>query len=251
MTYYSIYSLYCSIHLSEFCSVFRRNMGRPRMENLLTNAERNRKWQQKNWDKELKQKREAYTWKQQTISTEELKIQQEAAHVRKVMSRQKLKNNASQQKLKGMKLKDWNRKQEEWEEKKTPEKIKTSNKRVLKHRKTLNIKFDFKKGNSQLNKSEELRKQKIQEEVSLLESAEKKAAVLTLIVNKQSPHSKKAIQHAVGSSAVLSPVKRALKATRKYRNASVQSSCKALLSVVAISQTNDSSHHEVALLCRR
>ena len=72
------------------------------------------------------------------------------------------------------------------EEKKTPQKIKTSTKQVQKHRETLNIKFDFKKGNPQLNKSEELRKQKIQEEVSLLESSEKKAAVLTSIVNKQS-----------------------------------------------------------------
>ena len=46
-----------------------------------------------------------------------------------------------------MKLKDRNRKQKEREEEKnTP----------LKHRKTLNIKFDFKEGNPQLNKSEEL-----------------------------------------------------------------------------------------------
>ena len=165
-------------------------MGRPRKENLLTNAERKHKWQQKNRDKDFKQKREAYAQKQQTISTEELKIR-EAARVRKAMSRKKLKNNASQQKLQGMKLKDRNRKQKEQEEKKTPEKIKMSTKQVQKHHKTLNIKFDFKKGNSHLNKSEELRKQKIQEEVSLLESAEKKAAILTSIVNKQSPHSKK------------------------------------------------------------
>ena len=59
-----------------------------------------------------------------------------------------------------MKLKDRNRKQKEREEKKTPEKIKTSTKRVQKHRKTLNIKSDFKKGNSRLNRSEQLRKQK-------------------------------------------------------------------------------------------
>ena len=161
------------------------------------------------------------------------------------MSRKKLKNNASRQKPQGMKLKDQNRKQKEREEKKTPEKIKTSTKRVKKHCKTLNIKFDFKKGNSRLNESEELRKQKIQEEVSLLESAEKKAAALTSIVNKQSPRSKKAIQHAAGSSAVLSPVKRALKATRKYRNASVRNSRKALLSVVATSQTNGSSQRDI------
>ena len=108
---------------------------------------------------DLKQKREAYARKQQTISTEELKIQREAARARKAISRQKLKNNASQQKLQGIKLKDRNRKQKEREEKKTPEKIKTSTERVQKHRKTLNIKFDFKKGNSRLNKSEELRKQ--------------------------------------------------------------------------------------------
>ena len=64
------------------------------------------------------------------------------------MSRQKLKNNASQQKLQGMNLKDRNRKHKEREEeKKTPEKMKTSTKRVQNHRKTLNIKFDFKKGN--------------------------------------------------------------------------------------------------------
>ena len=119
--------------------------------------------------------------------------------------------------------------------------IKTTTKRVQKYHKTLNIKLDFNKG----NKSEELRKQKIQEEVSLLESAEKKAAALTSIVNKQSPCSKKAIQHAAGSSAVLSPVKRALKATRKYRNASVRSSRKALLSVVATSQTNGSSQRDI------
>ena len=119
--------------------------------------------------------------------------------------------------------------------------IKTTTKRVQKYHKTLNIKLDFNKG----NKSEELRKQKIQEEVSLLESAEKKAAALTSIVNKQSPRSKKAIQHAAGSSAVLSPVKRALKATRKYRNASVRSSRKALLSVVATSQTNGSSQRDI------
>ena len=82
-----------------------------------------------------------------------------------------------------MKLKDRNRKQKEREEEKKSQ--------VQKHCKTVNIKFDFKKGNSRLNKSEELRKQKIQEEVSLLESAEKKAAIFTLIVNKQSPYSKK------------------------------------------------------------
>ena len=58
--------------------------------------------------------------------------------------------------------------------------IKTTTKRVLKYYKTLNIKLDFNKG----NKSEELRKQKIQEEVSLLESAEKKTVVLTPIVKK-------------------------------------------------------------------
>ena len=122
MIYYSIYSLYYSIYLSEFCFVFRRNMGRSRKENPLTNAERKCKWQQKNWDKNLKQKREAYARKQQIISTEELKIQQEAACVKKAMSWQKLKN-ASQQKLQGMKLKDWNRKQKEREEeKKTPKK---------------------------------------------------------------------------------------------------------------------------------
>ena len=131
---------------------------------------------------------------------------------------------------------------------KNSKKIKASTKRVEKHCRTLNIKFDFKKGNSQLNELEELRRQKIQEEVSLLESAEKEAAILTSIVSKQSPHSKKAIQHAVGSTAVLSPVKRALKATRKYRNASVQSSRKALLSVVATSQTNGSSHHDITSL---
>lgn len=45
-----------------------------------------------------------------------------------------------------MKLKDQNRKPKERVEKKTPaEKIKTSTKRVQKHGKTLNIKFDFKK----------------------------------------------------------------------------------------------------------
>ena len=91
-----------------------------------------------------------------------------------------------------MKLKDRNRKQKEREEeKKSPEKIKTFTKQAQKHCKTVNIKFDFKKGNSRLNKSEELRKQKIQEEVSLLEPAEKKAAIFTSIVNKQSPYSKK------------------------------------------------------------
>ena len=58
--------------------------------------------------------------------------------------------------------------------------IKTTTKRVQKYYKTLNIKLDFNKG----NKSEELRKQKIQEEVSLLESAEKKTVVLTPIVKK-------------------------------------------------------------------
>ena len=57
---------------------------------------------------------------------------------------------------------------------------KTTTKRVQKYHKTLNIKLDFNKG----NKSEELRKQKIQEEVSLLESAEKKTVVLTPIVKK-------------------------------------------------------------------
>ena len=78
-----------------------------------------------------------------------------------------------------MKLKDQNRKQKEREEEKnTPEKIKMSTKQIQKHHKTLNIKFDFKEGNPQLNKLEELRKQKIQEEVSLLESSEKKAAIL-------------------------------------------------------------------------
>ena len=90
MICYSIYSLYYSIYLSEFCSVVRRNMGRPRKENPLTNAERKRKWWQKNRDKDLKQKREAYARKQQTISTEELKIQREAARATKAMSRQKL-----------------------------------------------------------------------------------------------------------------------------------------------------------------
>ena len=59
-------------------------------------------------------------------------------------------------------------------------KIKTTTKQVQKYHKTLNIKLDFNKG----NKSEELRKQKIQEEVSLLESAEKKTVVLTPIVKK-------------------------------------------------------------------
>ena len=84
--------------------------------------------------------------KKKTISTEELKIQQEVTQVRKPMSRQKLKNDASQQKLQGMKLKEQNRKQKKSEEeKKTPEKIKTSTKQVQKHCKTLNIKFDFKK----------------------------------------------------------------------------------------------------------
>ena len=114
-------------------------MGRPRKENPLTNAERKCKWRQKNREKDLKQKREAYAQKQQTISTEELKIQQEVTQVRKPIPRQKLKNNASQQKLQGMKLK------KSEEEKKTPEKIKTSTKQVQKHCKTLNIKFDFKK----------------------------------------------------------------------------------------------------------
>ena len=68
---------------------------------------------------------------------------------------------------------------------------------------------------------------------------------MTSIVNKQSPRSKKVIQHAAGSSTVLSPVIRALKATRKYRNASVRSRHKALLSVVATSQTNGSSHRDI------
>ena len=54
MIYYGIYSLHYSIYLSEFSSVFRRNMGRPRKENLLTNAERKHKWQEKNRDKDLK-----------------------------------------------------------------------------------------------------------------------------------------------------------------------------------------------------
>ena len=61
--YYSIYSLYYSIYPSEFRSVFRRNMGKPRKENLLINAERIHKWRQKNQDKNLKQKREAYAQK--------------------------------------------------------------------------------------------------------------------------------------------------------------------------------------------
>ena len=68
MIYYSTYSLSHSIYLSEFCFVFRRNMGRPRKENLLTNTERKCMWQQKNRDKDLKQKREAYARKQQIIS---------------------------------------------------------------------------------------------------------------------------------------------------------------------------------------
>ena len=57
--------------------------------------------------------------------------------------------------------------------------IKTTTKQVQKYHKTLNIKLDFNKGNKS-----ELRKQKIQEEVSLLQSAEKKTAVLTPIVKK-------------------------------------------------------------------
>ena len=48
------------------------------------------------------------------------------------MSTQKLKNNASRQKLQSMKLKDRNRKQKEQEDKKTPEKIKMSTKQVQK-----------------------------------------------------------------------------------------------------------------------
>lgn len=60
MIYYSIYSLYHSTYLSEFCFVFRRNMDRPRKENLLTNTERKRKWQQRNRDKDLKQKKEKH-----------------------------------------------------------------------------------------------------------------------------------------------------------------------------------------------
>ena len=87
MINYGIYSLHYSICLSEFSSVFRRKMGRPRKENLLTNAERKHQWQEKNRDKDLKQKREAYAQKQQTISNKELKIQREAACVRKAMSR--------------------------------------------------------------------------------------------------------------------------------------------------------------------
>ena len=234
------------MYLSKFYSVFRGNMDRSRKENLLTNAERKRKWWQKNWEEDLKQKREAYVQKQETISTKELRIQLDVAHVRKAMSRQKLKLNASTQKLQGMKLKGRNRKQKEQkEEKKTPEKIKMSTKRVWKHCETLNIKFDFKKGNSRVNKSKELRRKKIQEEFSLLESAEEKTTVLTSTVNKQSPSSEKPIQNAGGSSNVLSPVKRALKVTRKHCNASVRSSRKALLSVVATLETNGSSHCDI------
>ena len=44
VVYCSINSLYYSIYLSEFCSVFRRNMGRPRKKKPLTNAERKRRW---------------------------------------------------------------------------------------------------------------------------------------------------------------------------------------------------------------
>ena len=78
------------MYLSKFYSVFRGNMDRSRKENLLTNAERKRKWWQKNWEEDLKQKREAYVQKQETISTKELRIQLDVAHVRKAMSRQKV-----------------------------------------------------------------------------------------------------------------------------------------------------------------
>ena len=71
--------------------------------------------------------------------------------------------------------------------------------------------------------------------------------VLTSTVNKQSPNSEKAIQNAVGSSNVLSPVKRALKVTRKHCNASARSSSKALLSVATL-ETNGSSHCDITSL---
>ena len=127
-------------------------MGRPREENPLINATKKKcKWREKNQYKDLKQKREAYAQKQQTISTEELKIQQEVAHVRKILQ--------GWQKLQGMKLKDQNRKQKEQEEKrKTPEETSTKASTSTKAPWNSNIKFDFKKGNSQLNKTEDQRR---------------------------------------------------------------------------------------------
>ena len=65
--YYSIYSFYYSIHLSELCSLSMRNMGSPRKDNPLTNAEIKCRWQEKNRDKDLTKKREAYAQKQQFL----------------------------------------------------------------------------------------------------------------------------------------------------------------------------------------
>ena len=82
-----------------------------------------------------------------------MKIQQEVAHIRKILQ--------GRQKLQGMKLKDQNRKQKEQEEKKkTPEKIKTPTKASTSTKApwNSNIKFDFKKVNSQLNKTEDQRR---------------------------------------------------------------------------------------------
>ena len=144
--------------------------------------------------------------------------QRELGRQRKAKSRANQKENFSRQKIQGLKLKERNRKAKERTENTPETPKKTSTERVRKHREAMKVRFDYTKTKTKKSTRKETEIQKNgNENISLLDSAEKKASILSSVLKIQSPRSKRIIGRTVGASLLLSPVEKALKRSSKSR----------------------------------
>ena len=205
-------------------------MGRPKLENPLTNAERKKRWREKNkenkdeTEKEKDRQRKAEKCSKLTNKEKEDQRERNKEYKRKSCA------NRSYQKVLGTRLKDRNRKQKDKDSLKRKQKTSNSCKdystpRVQQYRdrkKSQNLLFQVK-----LNFTLPLRNlstmihnkvREITDNINWLKSPLKKAAAIRTVVNSQSLNSARAMQDAVMNSQLDEIPKLILSSLKKKRD---------------------------------
>ena len=187
-------------------------MGRPKLENPLTNAERKKRQREKNKENkdetEKEKDRQRKAEKRSKLTNKEKEDQRE----RNKEYKRKSHANRSYQKILGTRLKDQNCKQRDKDTPKRKRKTSDSRKdystpRVQQYRERkksqnspFQVKLNFKLSLRNLSTTTCNKVREITDNINWLKSLSKKAVAIRTIVNSQSPNSARAMQDAVMNS---------------------------------------------------
>ena len=175
-----------------------REMGRPKLENALTNAEKKKRWREKNKENKDETEKEKDRQRKSKKSSKITNKEKENQRERNKEYKRKSLANRSYQKVLGTRLKDRNRKQSD---KVTPKrKRKTSNSckhystpRVQQYRERkksqnspFHVKSNFKMPLRNLSTTTRNKVREITDDINWLKSPSKKAVAIRTVVNSQS-----------------------------------------------------------------